>query len=292
MTPGLFFQCVDLKQRDLDDFSRIKGLDLISIKVSLRGHEVAGLAIYASKQEYLPPFLSLADNLFDKLALSSLHTGVIVEILELMSEWMEFWRVDGATPLREKILGLLGEIASIESVVDLDSATFDNWEGPLSGNHDFRTELVALEVKVCGSRSGSLSHKISSQRQLEAPKDGQLFLHSLRIQLGQNFANPVSETLDRVSRLSLFSSPAGKFHFQTAIATAGISEGVPSKFGTYEILESHLFVVEGDFPRLNSDVVPPGVSDVHYSIDLSSRIPDALDLRQNVRLNLKTGELA
>lgn len=268
--PSLYFQVHD-PENEWDASPKLpKGLEIKSLRLDISGVESLGISIGAEAVDSLEPFLSLVDYLFDQLVFRTEAEGKSNEVYREIADWMDFWKIVGKKPMREVVSGLVGELLTITALLDHRGLSFDAWEGPGGGNHDFRAFGNSIEVKVCGSRSGGLVHKISSQRQLEAPEDGRLFLHSLRLQLGKNLPHKVEDLISAARESSLFSSSEARSFFDRAIQVILGGATVPDEISTYELLDQHLFEVNESFPRLRGNAMPRGVIDVTYSIDLTS----------------------
>jgi hypothetical protein len=269
--PSVFFQAKDLVGFNSSNVPLTRGLEISQHKISISGQNQSGLLLQASNFDELDPYFSLVDFLFEKLSFESHVEASWRVILDVIQEWMEFWSTKGKPPMREVILGLIGELATITSLLAEDlELSFEVWQGPQGGNHDFQFGQRAIEVKVCGSRSGGLVHKISSQRQLEVPESGELFVHSLRVQLGPNFTKSVTDLIEDAERSFMFNSPEGAKYFRDSMGLILKTSDIPRELSTFAVLESHLFKVDETFPRILSSDLRKGVIDVKYSVDLTS----------------------
>lgn len=269
--PAVFFQANDLEGYSNSLVPITQGLEIRDHVLSISGQNQTGLLLQPSDSEDFDPYFSLVDFLFEKLSFERNLTPSWRIILDIIQDWMEFWKAKGKQPIRESILGLIGELVTITDLLrDDENLSFENWQGPLGGNHDFQFKNRALEVKVCGNRAGGLIHKISSQRQLEEPEGGELFIHSLRIQLGPNFTSSINDLIGRAESSRPFSSPEGTTFFRDCLSMILKPSEIPKELSTYLILESHLLKVDQDFPRLLNSELRRGVIDVKYSIDLTS----------------------
>ena len=268
--PMLYFQVKD-KKESWGTFPKLpEGLEIKSLTLSISGEDAVGVALAPRGIESIEPFLSLVDYLFERLVFQKDMAGHAGEVFDEVVEWIAFWKISGKKPLREVVMGLVGELLTITNLLDHKGLKFDSWEGPRAGNHDFRAFGNSIEVKVCGSRSGGLVHKISSQRQLESPDQGKLFLHSLRLQLGKNLPHKVLDLISNAKSTEMFRESEGAAYFDESISQLLSGELVPEEIATYELLDQHLFLVDNDFPKIQGNSLPSGVIDVTYSIDLTS----------------------
>ena len=275
--PSVFFQAGELSSYDQGSANLTAGLSVRAHEISISGKNQPGLLLEVETGKPLDPYFSLVDYLFEKLSFEVDQPNSWKTIFGVIEDWMEFWKVRRKTSLREQILGLVGELLTITQLLSHDRLNFEVWQGPLGGNHDFQKSGNSLEVKVCGSRSGPLVHRIASQRQFDSTENENLYLHSLRIQLGPNFADSVVELIGQAEASTLFSNPEGLLYFRKSldlVLDPTQSPYIPNEFSTYDVLESHLLKVEENFPRIESSGLMQGVIDVRYAIDLTTYVSE------------------
>ena len=275
--PAVFFQAADLTAFDKAEAPRIRGLSIHSHQISIAGRNQSGILLQLASGEPIDPFLSLVDYLFEKLSFEAEEEASWKSIFRVVEDWMEFWRARGQAPIREVLLGLVGELLTITQLLEHNGLSYEVWQGPLGGTHDFKKGQNALEVKASGSRSGPLVHKVASQHQLKLLEEGTLYVHSLRIQLGSNVPNKIVDLIGEAESTPLFNSPDGLIYFRDSLALLIDPNGhssIPEKFSTYDVLESNLIMVDEDFPRIEPGDLRNGVVDVKYSVDLTSFITE------------------
>jgi hypothetical protein len=164
----------------------VAGLDLWFESLAFNGESVASLVLVPKNSDQRDLFYALADHLVPQLALNSELPGTSDSVEAEISEWMKFWAKERSEISRELLLGLLGELIALDEYLDLDGKDYTVWEGPLGSPKDFRGQNDALEVKVLGTRTGPVVHRISSIQQLQIPENGRLFILSLRITFSAN----------------------------------------------------------------------------------------------------------
>lgn len=275
--PAVFFQAGELGSFEQGSTQLTAGLSVRSQEISISGKNQPGILLEVENGKPLDPYFSLVDYLFEKLSFEVDLPNSWKTIFGIIEDWMEFWKTRRKSSPREQILGLVGELLTITQLLSPDRLTFEVWQGPLGGNHDFQTDGNSLEVKVCGSRSGPLIHRIASQRQLDVGENENLFVHSLRIQLGPNFEDSVADLISEAESSTLFSNPEGLIYFRKSldlVLDPSAKPYIPSEFSTFDVLESHVFRVDDNFPRIQSSELMQGVIDVKYSIDLTSLVSE------------------
>lgn len=249
----------------------VAGLDLWFESLAFNGESVASLVLVPKNSDQRDLFYALADHLVPQLALNAELPGTSDSVEAAISEWMKFWAKERSEISRELLLGLLGELIALDEYLDLDGKDYTVWEGPLGSPKDFRGQNDALEVKVLGTRTGPVVHRISSIQQLQIPENGRLFILSLRITFSANGKHSFDQLVSRVSELQLFQSLEGKSRLKLALDGAGYRSNLPVDIARFDVVDSGVYEVRGDFPRLTeADVTADArVLDITYSVDFS-----------------------
>lgn len=170
-----------------------------------------------------------------------------------------------------KVVGLLGELIALRSLVERDPLLIDAWVGPAGGRHDFRRGDRALEVKTTlrSAAKGRVVH-ISDIDQLEPPVGGTLFLHLVRLERVMDGATSIE---------SLTGEIAGYLGAEARTTFLGTLEGMDltpaQRRGTYALREQVTYEVRAGFPALTpahlvGGALIPGVFRVAYDLALES----------------------
>lgn len=250
---------------------QVAGLDIWFEAVSFNGVKVPSLLLKPKYSENVEVFYALADHLVGGIA-KDLELEASAESLEsVISAWVKFWSKQRPELSRELLLGLLGELIALDEVLDLDGVTYAIWEGPNGAPQDFRGPSDSLEVKVQGSHTGPIIHKINGLLQLQIPEHGRLFVLSIRAKLGSNGDYAFDDLVSRVSELKIFEKPEAKSYLAKALEAAGYSKNLPVDLSRYDVIEMGIYEVKDSFPRITKDIVSldPRVLDLTYSVDFS-----------------------
>ena len=172
-----------------------------------------------------------------------------------------------------RIAGLLGELLVLGRLLDRAPGAWRTWRGPLGDRHDFRSGDHALEVKT-SARVSANKITVSSMEQMAPPAGGSL--HLLHIVLEETVAGQLSiSTLAR----AVMSRAHEPNRIRDCLAALGCDDfDSPQWNATSFRLEAQTYYLVGDhFPRLTPNmlrqgVVPAGVSDVTYQIDLATAV--------------------
>jgi hypothetical protein len=263
----------------------IEGLILETEMVTIDERVSRCLSLTPRESQFDELFYPIVDYLVEHLHALDSEKNDLDNVEAIISEWISFFREKVERGSKEAILGLVGELIAIRDVLDLENAEPHYWQGPAGGIQDFRFSKDRLEVKVLGTRTGPKTHRISSLHQLVIPENGRLYFLSMRISIGIHGAHSVHELVTTVRSMSLFSSVAGKKHFDESLRAVGYSEELVEKYSHFDLLDLALFEVTEDFPRLVPSMISADsrVLDVKYSLDLSG-----LD---DLQIDLESGKL-
>jgi hypothetical protein len=267
---------------------QVAGLDIWFEAVSFNGVNVPSLLLKPKYSENVEVFYALADHLVAGIAKDASLEASIDSLESVISAWVKFWSKQKPEVSRELLLGLLGELIALDEILDLSESTHSIWEGPKGAPQDFRGPSDSLEVKVQGSHTGPIVHKINGLLQLQIPEDGKLYVLSIRAKLGSNGSHAFHDLVSRVSALSIFKAPEAHSFFTKALEAAGYSKNLPVDFSRYDVIEMGIYEVTKSFPRITKDVVSldPRVMDVTYSVNFSGAAEFLLPPSdQKLRLN-------
>lgn len=288
---ALFVETQESSDSIVFKIAQINGLVSRRDELNVSGSSISGFTIAPANSLNVYPFLSLAQHVFDQISMDSEGPASLADVEELIEDWVEFFSLRRG-PSTEKVLGLIGELLTLENLAqDLDFLS-SYWAGPTMGDHDFRSNDCSIEVKVSGKKKGALTHQISSLNQLDNKLiKGRLFLASYRLQLGANYELETKGLIDRIKSSSFCKDSEGRYLMNIALSAAGLDgEIVPTKFSTFQIDSAKYFEIDGDFPRLTKADVPKLVVDSSYTIDLSS-VQHVCDIRPNSYISIATGKV-
>lgn len=178
----------------------------------------------------------------------------------------------------EKQIGLWCELWVLDKLVSFRGVdAVQSWIGPLKEPHDFRLDNVELEVK--GTRSRKRSHLISSEDQLLASEESDLYLVSLQLALAAG--DGAFGLADRVGLIAdrLAGAPAMLSLFESLLAEAEYNR-LHERFyySSYRLRTRPTLVpVTGEIPRITTellrDTLGPDksarLSDIKFRLDVT-----------------------
>ena len=198
---------------------------------------------------------------------SASRSGVVADVLE---RWRLFLIPRDKPAGRETLASLFGELLAVVDVVAAAPAHgLDAWVGPTGARHDLRRGSVAMEVKTTQAHT-SRQVTIHGADQLEAPHDGALYLHFVRLEEVPAGGESVATLIDR-----LLASGVSAEALYAGVHASGVSiADLPATASVcFEVRERFTLLVTNDTPRITpasfiDGTVPKGVIDLTYSIDL------------------------
>jgi hypothetical protein len=220
-----------------------------------------------TNSDYSPSlFASLAASIIGNLMTSKASSKQAV--MDALDEWKSIF-LSARDPLNEtKLLGLIGELATLELGIRHAGPEFlDCWVGPSGERQDFRRDALAIECKANGS--GTSFIQINGHDQLEAPEDGQLFLSFVQLEKAPDSTYNLPGLIERISSLG-----ARRPLLEEKIMKAGATTNqMASSEPSYSLVGHHLFRVGEGFPKITSKELvggnlPSGVNAIAYRIDL------------------------
>ncbi len=173
----------------------------------------------------------------------------------------------------EEQKGLLGELLVLERYLLPTFEAFDalsTWRGPLGAPKDFEIGSVCIEAKA---RRGNAAPfvAISSEHQLDDGAAAAVFLHVAELdQAPSDAADTVSLTM-AATRLRDSVAAADKRAsdmFDTLLEAAGFSWDDDYSDSLWIVGATHIYHVEGAFPRIKAQQIASGISQVRYSLSL------------------------
>jgi len=224
-----------------------------------------------SRSHYEMIFTPLANQMFDGVAVQGRKP--IDAVADAIAEFRGAMKpLKAAMTLAEQI-GLVGEIWVLRNVLlpALGSRACRLWSGPRTERHDFVGEKVHIEVKST-TRSED-RHEISRLDQLRAPAEKQLLLASVQLERTDGGDMTLATLIDGVIE-DLGTDGYAIAEFRSRLADAQWHDGLrqSSDLHWFSLRDAQFFEVEGTFPRMPDDYIPPrGIVSIRYTIDLSAR---------------------
>ncbi|MBO2461449.1 PD-(D/E)XK motif protein [Actinomadura violacea] len=240
--------------------------------------------------ESYQPYADLAclrpdlNDLFSALCADVLETTEsfastsIKALYRVLDRWKALFSASGAPLGHEQLAGLFAELKVLEKLLQIDPSAHRLWRGPSGHRHDFTSLTLAVEVKA--SLAGGVRRaRIHGLDQMDPPPNGALYLAWYRLSQDSTQSERFLGLVDRILRLCDDESAV-----LTLLAEAGYRIGDADHYHEVQfvISEERWYIADSAFPALReNDLVTTGipinVTDVTYTIDLSTEPPHPQD---------------
>ncbi|MGN9785997.1 PD-(D/E)XK motif protein [Nonomuraea sp. ZG12] len=199
-------------------------------------------------------------------------------LYRVLDRWKELFRVQGAPLGTEQLAGLFGELTVLTRLLEIDSSAHRLWRGPRGHHHDFSALYDAVEVKASiGGEDRRV--RIHGLEQLQPPVDGSLQLAWYDLRRTSEQGEGLLELIERALRLC--DDESALLGLLAAIGFRSFDAAFYQDV-RFLIIEERWYEVDASFPKLISNDlakagIPISVTDVNYTIDLSTEPPSLLE---------------
>ena len=192
-----------------------------------------------------------------------------------LARWRRFFQRGTLAGLgREEYVGLYGELSLIEAglAADLDPANLVGaWQGPSGTNQDFLLGPDAVEVKTTtGNEIDKV--RITNARQLDSTGVEALFLAHYVFDFRQDSGRTLPQLIHSLRTTLAVSSIETLSTLNDRLLDAGFLDGTPNEHDSWGFTPRHsaVFAVGATFPRVLESGLPQGVSEISYTLNLST----------------------
>lgn len=245
---------------------QLKGIDIYKIGDETR----TGFIFILKNLKDWEIFLVLCKDLIAAASLKNNSGEVIDEIFKRLNQWKQILseNIVRTFPLQLE-MGLLGELFCLtEKIIPLYGVNeaVRNWTGPDFEKQDFILDDKIIEVKTYMPSKGK-SVRISSAEQLFFNKNIPLYLNALALQKsdsGITIENLIEDVLENTD-LTIENAKL----FELKLINYGyFKELYKDTINSFKIYDNEVYFIEEDFPRIKSEEIPTGISNISYDIDL------------------------
>lgn len=253
----------------------IKGIDS---GLSYHNRELF-LSLTLNQPASIDIFLTLAARLTDELSgVDYPVTGYNV-IRKVLVVWRTFFSSEKKILSGPEQTGLAGELILAHMFMEngIEEATaIRAWKGSERSHHDFQLPLATVEVKA------TIAHNIetvtiSSLRQLDPTGTKQLFLAQVVMDSHDHGEQTLPHLVDAIrQRVSAF--PADRLEFEEKLLAAGYRDRDETHYSqqSFQVRKVRAFHVDDSFPKLTHDLIPEGITEATYQINLGTVAEQAL----------------
>lgn len=214
----------------------------------------------------------------DRIAVATSREDALRQVYATVDQWQRLLKASRNTDMMKVLRGAFGELVTALEIMRHTGKPIEEvcraWTGPYETPQDFTfsNDETAWEVKA--TRKAAKQIAISSPEQLDtAGKTISLAV----VEIEEPESNEQGFTLPRlVDRLRSFADNPSEV---TEYVDGGLAQlrlnlysGLCSQTA-FHVGRISVYTVAGDFPRVTTELIPPGVSKLTYHIDRSALTP-------------------
>lgn len=202
--------------------------------------------------------------------------NLLLNLIKILKRCSAFFKRKNSTFQRSQAIGLLGELYFLENHVIPNvgwTHALSCWKGPSGAPQDFSMSDNIIEIK-CTESANKFSVHISNAEQL-SPTVGNGYLYVLTVSSGTSPSDShttLHETIRRISAAFIQKTGDSEL-FKSLLGLVGYDEKSPESIKPYLFLESSIYELRENFPRISSAMLANGaITSVKYTINLLSCI--------------------
>ena len=258
-------------------------LEIIRQNISVEGIENKYIKVTCLEVSLNYAFSILISRIIQLLIEGSSPTAATIDSVNELRKLLS--RSRGPLPKEEEIIGLVGELIFILSLVEKRQDLWKGWNGPFKASKDYTQSDIDVELKA-SLQSGEPSITVNNLNQLEPVLGRSLFLfHSTLVK------NPSGDISVPLLVKKIVEKIDDKDNFINTLFAAGYSlehEDMWDSF-RFSLIEKISYKVTDDFPRINQNSfinssVPDSISKIRYDIGLNKL--DKFKIENEILINL------
>lgn len=218
-------------------------------------------------------FETVMQNIYDYVISREQDEPLFTVIYKVLEKWRSFFKLGGYKKLNEEQQrGLFGELwfmkKWIENNPDKPPLLLEGWGGPLSDRVDFKTKGWGVEIKTVRDQLNK-KIRISNETQLIITDAVPIiYIYVCYLEISRNFGQTLQELVDELRQhFNLFSHQL-LLNFNDNLLSAGFQENEYTEV-YMNVVRDESYQVNEEFPTITSNILPKGISNVSYSIDLT-----------------------
>lgn len=229
-------------------------------------------------------FAAFAESLVRSVTRSRTGRECVFALLDRIQVWQNFFRISRGYLGVDARAGLFGELHVLRSLI-LPAIGAERaltaWVGPTKTQQDFHCSRAAVEVKTTrGEMPGRI--RVSSARQLDPVSSGRLLLIVVYLSVTADGGMTLPELVVTLRTELATEGEATRMRLDDLLVRQGYLDIHESIYAGehYSIRNVSGYEVLEDFPSIRESLLPNGVRDLQYSLDLSVCEPYAISLAQ------------
>lgn len=233
------------------------------VKTSI-GHSI--LFSFNSKENFIL-FYKLCEDIINQTSKCLPQNGY-VEIVNRYNLWKKMFYGRSDILSKDEIQGLIAELLFLkDNIFDLYGTTIglNSWSGPEPTNKDFSCGDDWFEIKSISNNKPTVS--ISSIEQLEATTAGKLVVYHMEKMSPEFNGYSLNSLVEKIRDSFILESDRDLFLDKLIQMKYAYNELYDSY--VYNVLKKEVYQVTEKFPRLAHDILPSGIVNVKYELELS-----------------------
>ncbi len=248
---------------------RFKGVEIFTIEIENN----IELNIYLLDKELKDIFSLFIQNILEDIEQSITESEAITTTLNVVSKWKKlFDRINFNGLTLEQQKGLIGELMFLNYLLNNKKSSANAVDAWTSAEQEFQAKdftlgSVGIEIKFTSSNQPRI--KVSNERQLDAENISELFLVLYSTEAVKD--NGISlNSIVEYTRQNI-STEEERNIFNGKLQLNGYFDEDCEHYGTmYSLKKSFAFAVTSNFPKIVKSVLPLGIYDTSYSIEISA----------------------
>lgn len=248
---------------------RFKGVEIYTLPFE----DKIELYIYLLDNELKDIFSLFIQNILEDIEPSVTESEAITTTLNVVSKWKKLFdkiNFNGLTLEQQK--GLIGELLFLNYLLN-DEKTYVNAVSAWTGAErdfeakDFTLGSIGIEVKFTSSKQPRI--KVSNERQLDAESLNELFLVLYSTEAVKDNGISLNSIVEQTKKN--ISTEEERNLFNGKLQLYGYFDEDREHYGKmYSLKKTFAFNVTSEFPKIVKSVLPLGIYDTSYSIEISA----------------------
>jgi len=257
---------------DPNNFPKTRGIELQLGTMPDDPTGFSSVMLVLNEAPFKDIFSTLAADIADHMAVVADNRTAVEQLIARLNRWQAFLERHGSEGLSQTAQrGLFGELWFMRHYL-LPFAGPQNvaaWTGPHLAVQDFQMSGMAVEVKTTIAKEHQ-KMRITGEGQLDSSAQLRIFLLHLSLNPLRDTGITLVEMIGQIRAL-LAISPLSLAAFEDLLIFAGYLDSHASRYQSTGYLERehNFFEVRGNFPRITSHHLLPGVGDLCYSISVA-----------------------
>ena len=263
------------------EWPECRGLDVLAISVAGIPH----LAVRLNDSGAADVFAVLAEDVAPRITSASNPDDAVGALLDRLRRWQQFLSATHVGLSLERERGLWGELHVLTThLVNSIGArpSVSAWKAFAEAHQDFQFAAGSLEVKTTAAKRPQ-SVRITSERQLDSTGVGHLFLHVVvvderEVEVDAEVAGLSLPALITTLRHCLSDDSVALGLLNDRLLELGYLDAQAARYEGRRrtVRREYTYEIQREFPRITESMLPDGIGDVSYALDLNACAPYAV----------------